>query len=162
MFTKFFVLGAALIIAAPTLAASNGSSAAGSANSSAAVGHAAGAGGGSSGGAAGGGGGSGHGAGLGAHSAAMSTHLGGAGHTLHAATAHAVAAHAPPSQRVATASKPPKKPGPGEDRTRHLFLHRTVNNSSLDWSICMMRVPTADGWRSDCDRPAKSSSSPHT
>jgi hypothetical protein len=92
----------------------------------------------------------------------MSTHLGSPGHTLHAATAHAVTGHATQSQRVAMANKPPKKPGPGEDRSRHIFLHRTANYSPLDWSICMMKYPTADGWRSDCDRPAKSSSSPHT
>jgi hypothetical protein len=161
MLTKLFVLGAALIIAVPALAASNGGSAAGSANSSASVGHAGGSGG-SGGGGGGGSGGGGHGGGLGAHSAAMSTHLGGPGHTLHAATAHAVTGHATQSQRVAMANKPPKKPGPGEDRSRHIFLHRTANYSPLDWSICMMRYPTGDGWRSDCDRPAKSSSSPHT
>ncbi len=157
MLTKFFVLGAALIVTVPVLAAGGGASAGSSTTATTSGGHA----GGSAGGSAAGGGG-GHGGGLGAHGAAMSTHLGGPGHVLHAATAHAVTGHATQSQRVAMANKPPKKPGPGEDRSRHIFLHRTANYSPLDWSICMPRYPTADGWRSDCDRPAKSSSSPRT
>jgi hypothetical protein len=161
MFTKLFVLGAALIIAVPAFAASSGGGASGSANSSAAVGHGGGSGGGS--GTAGGGSGAGaHGGGLGAHSAAISTHLGGAGHTLHAATAHAVTGRATQSQRVAMVNGKSKNPSHDDGRSRHIFLHRTANYSPLDWSICMSRLPAADGRWSDCDRPAKSSSGPHT
>lgn len=162
MFTQLFVLGAALIITTPALAASGsgGPSSGTAANANAAGGHGAGA-------SVGGGGsiGAGHGAGLGAHSAAMSTHLGGAGHPLHGATAHAVTGHLAQSQRLATVDKGKKKPDLGHDDTsRRLFLHRTAADySPLDWtSICLRSFSAVDGrWWSDCNRPAKSSSNPH-
>jgi hypothetical protein len=158
MLAKFFVLGAALIVTAPVLATSGGASAGPSTTATASGGHA----GGSAGGSAAGGGG-GHGAGLGAHGAAMSTHLGG---PSHGATAHSVTGRATQSQHVAIADKTSKKPGHdhNHDHASHLFLHRTAYNNTQDWTqLCLSSYSEADGrWWADCNRPAKSSSKPHT
>lgn len=161
MLTKFFVLGAALIVTAPVLAASSSGGSAGPATTvSASGGHAGGSGGGS---AAGGGGG--HGGSLGAHSAALSTQLGGAGHTLHGAASRSMTGHAPQSH-VAMVDSASKKPGHdhNHDHASHLFLHRTAYSSPLDWSqLCLSSYSWTDGrWWSDCNRPVKSSSKPHS
>lgn len=158
MLSKLAILGAALIAAAPVWAANSGGAASSAVTAvSGAGGH---------GGGSAGGGGEGHsGGGLGAHSAAASTHLGGAGHTLHAATAHALTAHASDSKRVALLNEAAKKPdhGHGHDHASHLFLHRGSAYSQLDWaSVCLLTFTAADGRWSDCNRPAKTNPAPRT
>jgi hypothetical protein len=162
MLTKFVVLGAALIVTVPVLAASGGGGSAGSSTTATASGgHAGSSGGGSSGGGNTAGGGGGHSAGLGAHAAAMTTHLGG---PLQGATAHNVTGHTPQSQRVAIADKTSKKPDHDHDHASHRFLHRTAYNNPLDWTqLCLSSYSATDGrWWPDCNRPAKSSSKPHS
>jgi hypothetical protein len=148
MFTKLAIFSIALIAAAPVVAANSAGTSA-SAVSSASGGHAGGSGGGGGGGAAHGG------TGFGAHSAAMSTHLGGAGHPLHAAaTAHS-APRAGESRHMAM-NEASKKPGHGHDHASHLFLHRGTNEFQGQWaSTCIRTFTPPDGAWADCNRPVK-------